>query len=534
MSANEHSTDTEAGNRGFGTFFRTYTKTWVHTVATVGLTAFGTLTFVHRWFAALAFASYLLPPIILYIRWRRQAGDLDVFSGHSSPAQTEPEAETDQTEPEVDQTATDSETSATRDGRQSRGDRPDDEQSDEPERTPEKARDGTVEPEVGADDVAERDVASDAMADSHAVTAGDDAETAGVDAETADVDAETTDGDTEIADDNTNTADDADSPDESDQWLLPSVPTTATLHDVVVTETGRGYAVGDGGVVLTEADEWTTVLEDGPGAAGNDLVGVDATDDGDAVWVAGDSGTVGRLETETGRHTDHTAPRDITNNWLGLAVGGSTGEETVLLADGSGTVVRGQYRDGNVTWDEPVSPGSGSSLSGVALADATTGYCCDTNDGVFETTDGGQSFDRIGIEGADGTLTDVAVRAVMETDDGHPGDGPPSSVLLSADDGVVHRYDGTNWTPERVSSTALTGIARDGNRTVACSDDGSLFERTSPASWSPIDDDFGSFDSDDIDALHAVSIVSGRCIAVGTAGTIIQQGRYGQPEDGNE
>ncbi|ADD04930.1 uncharacterized protein Nmag_1351 [Natrialba magadii ATCC 43099] len=504
MAANEHSTETEAGERGFGTFFRNYTKTWIHTVATVGLTAFGTLTFVHRWFAALAFASYLLPPIVLYIRWRRQAGDLDVFSGHSSPSQTEPKTEGEQTEPEAAtaQAAKDSSTSTTPDGRQPPADQFDDDRSDEPEQTPVEVRDGAV--------AAETEAGSTAMSDSDAATA--DSRTV-----TADKRVESTDDDR---------------PDETEQWVLPSVPTAATLHDVVVTDTGRGYAVGDDGVVLAEADEWTTVLEDGPGAAGNDLVGVDATDDGDAVWVAGDSGTVGRLETDTGRHTDHTAPRDITNNWLGLAVGGSAGEETVLLVNGSGNVVRGQYRDGDVTWNEPVTPGSGSSLSGVALADPTTGYCCDTNDGVFETADGGQSFERIGIEGADGTLTDVAVRAVMDADDENPDAGSQSSVLLSADDGVVHRYDGTNWTPERVSSTTLTGIAREGNRTVACDDDGSLFERASTASWSTVDAD-GTLESAEIGALHAVAIGSGRCLAVGTGGMIVQQDAYDNPKISN-
>jgi len=192
-----------------------------------------------------------------------------------------------------------------------------------------------------------------------------------------------------------------------------------------------------------------------PGRRGREPQRVDATAGGEAVWIAGDSGAVGRLEAETRRHTDYSAPAGITDNWPGVAVAGPNGDETILLINGSGDVLRGRYRDGECSWDEPVTPGSGSSLSGIALADASIGYCCDTNDGVFETTDGGDSFDRIGPVGAGGTLENLATLG--------RGD-----CLVSADDGVVHRYGGSTWTPERVGEEAICGIARrEGKRSSA-------------------------------------------------------------------
>ena len=55
---------------GLWTYYRAYTQTRVgiHAAATAALTAFGLLAFIHRGFVALAIASYLLPPIYLYVR----------------------------------------------------------------------------------------------------------------------------------------------------------------------------------------------------------------------------------------------------------------------------------------------------------------------------------------------------------------------------------------------------------------------------------------------------------------------------------
>ena len=396
---------------GFVPFFRHYAQTWVHAVAAAGMTAFGTLTIVHRGFAVLALAAYVVPPIVLYLR-------------RASTDRAESDAATDSAEPvATGDSSTDAETMPL--------ERPADETGPEPERA------GT--------------------------------------------------------------------------WTLVDVPTEATLRDVCVTAAGAVHAVGEDGLVLAgaapdgTAREWSIALEDGPAAAGEDLHGVDATADGEAIWVAGDSGAVGRLEAATGRHTDYTAPAEITDNWLGVAVGGSNGDETVLLINGSGAVLRGRYRDGDLSWDDPVTPGSGSSLSGVAVADESVGYCCDTNDGVFETTDGGDSFSRVGPVGADGTLENLATLG--------RGD-----CFVSTDDGVVHRYDGLTWTPERVGDEAICGLTRREGETIACDAVGAIHERTPMAEWERAD-------TVAPESLLAVSVdtAGDRAVAVGENGTVVER-----------
>ncbi|QLG49381.1 hypothetical protein [Natrinema halophilum] len=475
---------------GFVPFFRRYTKTWIHAVATAGLTAFGTLTIVNRWFVVLALASYVLPPIVLYLRGR-SAGRMRDAAGREAARGTG-NGETTVGDREPTARANDGRTGKTP---VSTGTAAGREPADE---TADRTIDRTGDRGTGSEQL-ERGVAE---ANAGADDAGGEGATA---AEHADHDA----GQSRNGASAASGTDDRDRP---RGWHVVDAPTEVTLRDVSVTASGAVYAAGDDGRVIAEhrsdadgENEWVIVLEEGPSAAGADLRGVDATADGDAIWIAGDGGAVARIETDTGRHTDYSAPAGITANWLGAAVGGTSGDETVLLINGSGAVCRGRYRDGDLSWTDPVKPGGGSSLTGIALADASIGYCCDTNDGVFETTDGGDSFDRVGLEGADGTLEAVAT---LGRDD----------CLVSADDGVVHRHDTGTWTPERVADGALPGLAWREGETIACSADGEIYERSAAADWERAAVDAAG-------TLLAVSVNSddGRAVAVGADGTIVDR-----------
>jgi len=451
--------DSSAGD-GFVPFFRRYAKSWVHAVAAAGMTAFGTLTIVHRGFAVLALASYVVPPVVLYLlRTPIEGSDEDTATDRQHDAAAADRA-TDSGGGSLERTETEGDTEA------AAITEPESEEGTEPSRAPGSATTVSKEQLRDADPAAARETAADR----------------------------------------------APQAERSRRWELVDVPTETTLRDVCVTETGAVYAVGDDGQVLTadpvDGDpaerEWMVALEDGPAAEGENLSGVDATAGGEAVWIAGDSGAVGRLEAETRRHTDYSAPAGITDNWPGVAVAGPNGDETILLINGSGDVLRGRYRDGECSWDEPVTPGSGSSLSGITLADASIGYCCDTNDGVFETTDGGDSFDRIGPVGAGGTLENLATLG--------RGD-----CLVSADDGVVHRYGGSTWTPERVGEEAICGIARREGETIVCDADGVIHERVE-AEWEEVD-------TRAPESLLAVSVDADgeRAVAVGEDGTVAER-----------
>jgi len=372
---------TDRADEGVVEFFRRYARTWVHGVATAGLTAFGTLTVVHRGFVVAALAAYLLPPVALYLT-RGRRSDAEGATATDEPGRTAP---------------------------------------------------GT------------------------------------------------------------------------DGWTVADPPVEATLFDVVVTD-ARAYAVGEGGLVLAddETEGWDAVLSDGPGADGRTLRGVDATTDGSAVWVAGDGGALARLDAETGRHVDHSAPLELTDTWVDVAVDGAEGRETVLLVDGSGNVICGQYRGGEVAWTPPRTPGSGSSLSAVDVVGGV-GYLCDTNDAVFETTDGGETFRRVGVDRADGTFTGAAVAGA--------GD-----CTVSADDGVLHRYDGTRWTPEAREDGPLWAVARRADYGVACGD-GVVHEREGQS---------GAWERTVLAttaSLRGASVGAERAVVVGEAGVIVQRRR---------
>ncbi|WP_423745721.1 hypothetical protein V5735_07130 (plasmid) [Haladaptatus sp. SPP-AMP-3] len=411
--------DSTRSERRFVPFFRRYTKTWIHAVATAGLTAFGTLTFVNRAFAVVALSIYVLPPVVLYLRG-------------ANPGERGPNA---------------TKTAVT--GTDPRGDS------------------GTSTSD-GSDEIGGSNAESETI---------DDAES------------------------------EADSDVPTHSWTVAKTPTDGTLFDTVVAE-GAAYAVGENGVVLRSEDDegdrndWRSALEDGPGANAADLRGVDTTTDGRTVWVAGDGGALGRFDVAEGRHTDHSAPADVTDNWTAVAVGGTADNETILLANGSGQVLRGRYRDGDLAWDTPVKPGSGSSLCAATMVDASVGVLCDTNDGVFETDDGGETFGRIGIDDVDGTLTDVAAT----------GGG---RRYVTTDDGICYRGGDGTWTPTRLGDEGIRAVSAADGAVVACGETGVVYERAG-----------GEWDRTLTPAngtLHGIVVAPSRSVAVGADGTVVER-----------
>ncbi|SDK47497.1 Uncharacterized protein SAMN04515672_3243 [Natronorubrum texcoconense] len=311
-------------------------------------------------------------------------------------------------------------------------------------------------------------------------------------------------------------ADSVEDDEEPAPWAEVDSPIPETLHDATHAE--DGYAVGNEGYVLErDAGEWTVAVDDGPTGEGNVLNGVAATDDGGTVWVAGGSGAIGEYDVESDELTDRSAPDGRTSTWEAIDVTGEAGDETIHLINGSGEYLSGtKTGDGEVDWDDVVEPGGGSSALGIDFLDSETGYVCDTTSQVYETTDGGDSWETIGIDNASAGLTDVVAE---ETD----------AILVSADDGTVFQYDGAVWTKRWAGGTELLAADAVEDAAATAGSEGTIYERT-PRDWQQAETDVET-------DLRGVSLAEGdedelaRGIAVGTDGIILERGDPDEDEE---
>jgi photosystem II stability/assembly factor-like uncharacterized protein len=292
-------------------------------------------------------------------------------------------------------------------------------------------------------------------------------------------------------------------------WTETDTPTDEALYDVAMSRDGP-YAVGANGTVLAHqagSDGWDHVVEEGPTVQSNDLRGVDVPSDGRHVWFAGDSGVLAQYAVDSDRLTDYSAPNDITSNWVDIAITGSAGDESIYLVSGSGEILRGANRGGDIRWGSTVKPGSGSSMASVEFTDESEnrGYLCDTNQTVYETTDGGESYAIIGIENANCTFTDIAII-------------DPEQIIVSGDDGTVSRYDtnSENWTTLSVDEHAITAIDGRNGDGLASSERGTIYEYTSNG-WESV-----SHTTLMNATLHGIALgTDASGVAVGDNGTVI-------------
>ncbi|WP_435078627.1 WD40/YVTN/BNR-like repeat-containing protein [Halococcus sp. AFM35] len=453
---------------GFFAYYRQYARSGVHAASAAALTALGLwASFTgNRWFILLAIAVYVLPPVLLYLTGEGE----NVPSVVGDDETRETGTSTDQPDTSTDEPL-DGGTGNDRAGSH-RG-----------------SASNATEPASRADG-SDVDMATHSTPDS---STDRDAPNA---AATADVD----DAEDHHADDEraAGVGEGTDSGGSTDPgWNAIDTPTDQSLLDVVATR-GGAYAAGEGGVVLARDDGWEVALDDGPTANANVLRGVDATDDGKTVWFAGDSGVLGRYAD--GRLTDHSAPEDQTSTWADVAVTGDSGEERLHLVNGSGELLRGSYENGTVSWGDIEKPGSGSSIAAIEFLDTDRGYICDTNQSVYETTDGGASYEEIGIEDANAAFTGVAAS--------------DSETLVAADDGSLFRYDGAVWTRLQPGERALSAVALAGETGLAAGDGGAVYEQND--GWESVET---PADAD----LHGIAIDDAGAVAVGTEGTVIER-----------
>ncbi|KTG08111.1 hypothetical protein AUR64_00600 [Haloprofundus marisrubri] len=300
-------------------------------------------------------------------------------------------------------------------------------------------------------------------------------------------------------------------------WIEVESPTGQTLYSAVQTQEGP-YAVGAGGDVLARrADGWEQVLDAGPTTESNTLRDAAVTDDGRNVWFAGGSGVVGQYDVTDEQLTDYSAPKEKTSTWEGIAVTGDAGAETVHLVNGSGEVLRGtKNSEGGMDWGTAFKPGGGSSMKAIDFLDSQTGYICDTNAKVYETTDGGRSYTDIGISG--GSVGLYGITATARDD-----------IVVAAGDGTLFRYNGAVWTKLYAGGNALFGVDRFAETGLVAGNGGTVYELTQDG-WEP--------DETPTTATLQGVVLDGTGtypdVAVGASGTIIERGEYTAPPSDDE
>ena len=289
-----------------------------------------------------------------------------------------------------------------------------------------------------------------------------------------------------------------------DGWMQADSPTGNTLYDVAASQNGP-YAVGGGGRILTRrSGAWKVVVKSGPTGKGYTLRGADVSADKRRVWVAGGSGVVGEYDITDGTLTDYSAPKGKTSTWEDIAIAGSANAEHVFLINGSGEFLSGKVvGEGRIQWNDVVKPGGGSSAKSVEFLDPSTGYMCDTNTKVYATTDGGASWQTIGIDGESVGLYDVAAVG-------------PYAISAAGGNGSVFRYDGTGWTKQDAGGATLYAIDRTNAAGLTVGGSGSVFRRTGKG-WRREKTPTGN-------TLRSVILgEKSPDIAVGSSGTIIER-----------
>jgi hypothetical protein len=257
-------------------------------------------------------------------------------------------------------------------------------------------------------------------------------------------------------------------------WVEAESPTSKTLNGAVDTVEGPVAVGGGGDVVIRRSSGWERIVNYGPQARSRPLTGCDVTDDGKAVWFVGGSGVIGEYRVDTQTLTNYSAPKGKTSTWEDCAVVGTAGEdERLSFVNGSGELLVGTRQDsGAVKYRDVIKPGGGSTIPGIDYHSRQNGHVASTSQLVSETTDGGQSWNRIGIDFAGKAFFDVA--SVSATD-----------VNVAGGGGIVYRYDGFRWTPHVIDDgrQAVRALDRGPDYGLAAGDGGKTYERRSAGQW---------------------------------------------------
>jgi hypothetical protein len=285
----------------------------------------------------------------------------------------------------------------------------------------------------------------------------------------------------------------------AETWSVAESPTGNTLYDVEETSNGL-FAVGAGGIVLHRTETgWEKVLDGGPTGNGNSLYGSDVTSAGGRLWFVGSSGAIGEMDVSSYAVDDHSAPNDVTNNFNDVSVTGVMGSANAYVAGDSGKLYY-SFDDGATgTWDY-TTPGSGSAINAADFYDVRSGHIVDGNKSVFATDDGG-TYDKVGL--ADANANFYAVDS----------DGA-DDLWIAGGGGMIHHWDGTEWTPTDTGDASLRDIEVSGDSGLAVGGGGKVYARGSDG-WTAQSTPTGQ---------NLKAVVAGKTdVAVGAGGVIVEK-----------
>ena len=291
----------------------------------------------------------------------------------------------------------------------------------------------------------------------------------------------------------------------SESWSTPPLPVGKTLHSVERTVDGM-FAVGGGGYVFKRTSSgWTTAVSDGPSSNGNTLYCSAPTDSEQYLWFGGSSGALGVYDVVNDNLTDHSAPNNLTSTWQAAEVRGFAGQERIYITNSSGKVVIGNSNIDGVDWSSPITPGDGSTLTGISFVSDSRGYVCDTNGKVFETEDGGWNWTEIGIQNPGASLYDIDAQA-------------KDDITVAAGSGFYFTYDGDVWTKVSVGGNARRAVHRVDDRSFVVGGGGDIYKRLE-FEYKQVED-AGSTTLYDVEITNDSRLPA---VVVGNSGTVLEQ-----------
>jgi hypothetical protein len=287
-------------------------------------------------------------------------------------------------------------------------------------------------------------------------------------------------------------------------WSEAESPTQKSLYSATASAVGPAAVGGGGKVLLRMSGSWDIIVSSGPANNGNTLRSIESTEDGGVIWFGGSSGALGRYDVNNGTLSDYTAPQNVSNTWTSMYVIGSSGSERIILGSGSGQILVGDKTDNGVQWADPITPASGSGITGIDFHSSTTGMFCDTNGAVYRTPDKGVSWQQIGIDSVGGTPLDIATSG-------------PEQSMVACGSGYISHYNGAVWTDRKLGAGSRKAIMQLDDRTLVGGGNG-VVHSDRLSGWDPM--------LDSGTTINGVVLFKGQnetAIAVGNSGKIYEQ-----------